>query len=54
MAPAVSTPAAAKAAGSAQFRDGFHHCRGSFPRSGNLDHSVEVGTWSASSGSSPG
>jgi hypothetical protein len=40
------------ATGIAQFRDGFHHCRGSTGRNGNLDHSVDFGT--LSSGSSPG
>jgi hypothetical protein len=39
------------ATGIAQFRDGFHHCRGS-TGNGNLDHSVDFGT--LSSGSSPG
>jgi hypothetical protein len=52
MAPTVSTVAPVTAAGSAQLRDGFHHCADSVGRHGNLDHSVAFGTFS--SGSSPG
>jgi hypothetical protein len=40
----VSTVAAITAEGSAQARDGLHHCCGNVGRSGNLDHTVDFGT----------
>jgi uncharacterized membrane protein len=52
IAKAMSKAAAVAVAGSAQARDGFHHCAGSVGRHGNRDHSVGLGTFS--NGSSPG
>ena len=52
MAPRVSTAAPATAEGSAQVRDGFHHCGESVGRHGSLDQNVGFGAFS--SGSSPG
>jgi hypothetical protein len=55
IAPAASNTASAIATGIAQFRDGFHHCRGNRNRpTANRDHSDDVGTRSIRSGFSPG